>query len=417
MHLINIVLCYSTELRGKYEMLVPTLSLKMKRIEDLSPAVLDNLKVSHSLKRRADDAKNQESRKRARPDATHIENRTKRESSNVISDENSTSVERYTTSGRRVKIVCYRKLIDGEINRNGEVTTRPLKQMYTSPKRKSTKMDTSLQSKSTGSESIAQSPSVKLSKSRQITSESPNVNVYSSPQSKPTKSESPSRSRSTNYESPSKSRLTHSERLPRCKSKKFQTPQKPESKDPETRSPFKFKSSKLETVAPSSVNKSPEEKKLESIKKIGRIRALQDNEITDLLDSDDEDKDSNSDDEDSGEEEEENSEIEVIKTAPSNRNRKTPALDREEDSNPSKTTSLSKSVSKKPESCLDCVKDCPLPKFTTEKGTQEKPKSKSTVKKRFKCKECCESFTSRRELRDHEEDHEDFRPVSKTPSR
>ncbi|CAL4063001.1 unnamed protein product, partial [Meganyctiphanes norvegica] len=54
---------------------------------------------------------------------------------------------------------------------------------------------------------------------------------------------------------------------------------------------------------------------------------------------------------------------------------------------------------------------------TPQKKAKLPPKSKSTAKKRFVCDECGDKFSTRTELQDHEEEHEDFKPITKTPGR
>lgn len=371
----NASLFSATELSAKYELVVPTLSVKVKRIEDMSSASLGNIKIPHGLKRRADDTHTQEPRKRGRPADSHSPSPTKREFSRVVTDENSTSVERHTVSGRKLKFVCYRRLNAGEIDKYGRETSLHPK-IYTSPL-KSTKSETLTQSSPAKSKRIGEIPPLP-----------------------------------SNNKSPCSSQSTHT---------KFKSPSRPKSTKPESLSPPELKSGTTKIVAPSNVTKHSTEEKLGTIKKIGKIRSLRDNEICDLLVSESEDSSTSSDSEDDDDDDE--PEVKTDRTATVKGDKQRTLLDRISDLPlpdcfSSKTVTPSKLASKETKAQIDVIKDSTVPEVATpKKGRREEQKSKSTIKKRFTCDECQESFTTSVELRDHEEDHEDFEPVSKTPGR
>ncbi|XP_042212573.1 origin recognition complex subunit 1-like [Homarus americanus] len=292
---------------GKFELLKPTISIKLKKINVLKSTSPSGVRLPHTLKRQAVDTDDHTPKKRPRTSFNEKDSPMRDTLSKIISNENMTSVERHTGFGRKLKIVCYRKFNDGEVDRNGCVT--PL---------------------------------------------SPKFREKSSP-------------------------------------------------------------SKPRSVVSSSVYKSSKEK-IDIVKKIGKVRALKDDEITDLLGSDSEDMDS-SESEEEGENLESDEEDKKIKT-PFNisqvGNQKRSPKKFESCQNLRKDDSLS-DTSKK------CVpkneKDLPLPFFTTPKKDRHvSSKSKSSMKKKHQCSDCVESFLTLTELREHEEEHE-FQPVAVTPSR
>ncbi|XP_045615281.1 origin recognition complex subunit 1 isoform X2 [Procambarus clarkii] len=284
----------------------PTIDKIVKRDESPEITLQGNVHPPQTLKRQAADEDDLAPRKRARISLNDCFKENTDKSSKVISNENMTSVERQSISGRKLKIVCYRKFNDGEIDRNGNLT--PL--------------------------------------------------------------------------------------------------------SPEHRAKHSSKNSQISVS--NSISKSP--KQIENIKKVGNVRALKANEIDDLLDSDSEsDNCSNSEEEEEEEPEMKSSkkletfrESRIIKLKENHKNLKSnhdymkdvPLID---------LTSVKKGTPAKKEK---------LPESTTPQKTERvRPKSKSTVKKRYECDICGEYFSSRTELRDHVEDHEDFYPTSKSPSR
>lgn len=289
--------------------------------------------MPQNLKQHVSDVDNPIPRKKVRPSHVVTNSCTQDMQSKVISSENMTSVERHTSSGRKLKIVCYRRFNNGEIDRNGNVTLL-----------------------------------------------SPRFHSESPPNSSPPKS-------------------------PHHKS---------------------------QTITSPSVNKSPNEK-LESIKKIGRLRALKDNEINDLLST-------NSENEESSDSEEEDQPFQLkadrklasphIRHSANQRKieKDVEYLDSIQDSplpdlRATKKTKTSRSESKsknqkKNEAHLSGIKNLPLPDYVTpKKDKHTKPKSKSTTKKSFICRSSNEPFSTCAELRDHEEEQECIQPVSKTSSR
>lgn len=261
----------------------------------------DEVAASPRLKRKASETELSNERKKSRLASEDAKNSCK-EMSRVVSDEDVTMVERHTSSGRKVKILCYRKFSDGVIDENGK-------------------------------------------------------SVPWSPGPKPTKS--PLASPDTNSES----------------------------------SLLKSKSSTAKTS---------------SIKEIGKIRALKDNEIDFILDSDDNESESDS--------EVDKDNDHVAKNCKSSRKTTKVSIlkDSVSDTQHRSPKSISKNLSKNRSEDLE-----PLPEMVTPKKNKKyKVMSKSTIKKRYKCEECAISFSSRGELREHdEEEHDDFQPISKTPSR
>ena len=252
---------------------------------------------SPSLKRKASETELSNERKKSRYASEDAKNSYK-EVSRVVTDDDATVVERHTSSGRTLKILCYRKLSDGVIDAKGNPTPW-------------------------------------------------------SPEPKPTKS--PLGSPGANSES----------------------------------SPSKSKSSTGKTS---------------SIKEIGKIRALKDNEIDSILISDDSESESDKDDDQ-----------EAKNCRSTGKNTKVSILkDFTGDTVNKSLKPVLKSHRKNYAEELE-----PLPEMVTPKKNKKHiVKSKSTVKKRFKCEECAVSFSSRAELREHdEEEHDDFKPISKTPSR
>lgn len=389
---------YLTEISGKFELLRPTLSVKVKRIDDMNSLALENVKIPNTgtLKRKARDTQDGGSRKRMRPENICSESYSQDGVSRVISDENSTSVERYSVSGQKLKIVCYRKFNDGEVDRNGHVTSLSPRSKTSSPV-----------SKPTESESPLPSPSTKSDRNEKVPSLSSNSKLYYSPQAKSTKTATAGQSKSTKCDTPTQSKPPKLSMLQQYEPCKTQTV-------PQSRS------SKLETAAPKNSTKSREEKvKLDNIKKIGKSRSLKNNDINDLLgdDSETEESSSSSDGEEEEEAKLERSDSAAVKGTVQGRDDD----DVEEIPLPgsavSKVVKVNKQSTKKADSHEDKLKNLPLPGFITpKKDKYEEPKSKSTIKKRFTCEECSESFTTQAELKAHEEDH-DFQPVSKTPSR
>ncbi|XP_045114139.1 origin recognition complex subunit 1-like isoform X2 [Portunus trituberculatus] len=264
-------------------------------LKAINRAAHNEIALSPSLKRKASETELCNERKKSRLASEYAENSHK-EMSRVISDEDATVVERHTSSGRKLKILCYRKLSDGVIDTKGNPTPW-------------------------------------------------------SPEPKPTK---PLPSPDANSKSsPSKSRCS---------------------------------------VAKNS-----------SIKEIGKIRALKDNEIDSILVSDDNESESDMDDD-----------HEDKNCKSSSKNTKVSIL---KDSTSDTLNNSHKPISKGHKNYSEELE--PLPEMITPKKSKKHTvKSKSTVKKRFKCEECALSFSSRAELRDHdEEEHDDFEPISKTPSR
>ncbi|XP_037781612.1 LOW QUALITY PROTEIN: origin recognition complex subunit 1-like [Penaeus monodon] len=280
---------------AKFELLRNNISIKLKRVE-LKAGLLENNNVPKSLKRQASDSDFSVQNKRLRPESNSSAAHTPRDErlSRVISNENMTRVERQTGSGRKLKIVCYRKLNDGNIDKEGNIT--PM-------------------------------------------------------------------------------------------SPEFKAAQK-SKKSPDNNSPGKIEN----CLSPISLM-SPKEK-IDSIKQVGKVRALKDTEITDLLGSDSE------------------AESEPID------------LDSEDDI--PKSTSLKPTikqatkVSQKAKKVIDFdTEDLPFPdELKTPKKKPGRPKSKSTTKKRFECRECGERFETRRDLKEHDEDeHDDFEPIVKKRGR
>lgn len=259
-----------------------------------------------SLKRKAAETEFHSVAKKSRMCLEDGENESCKEVSHVVSDNNMTKVERCTSSGRKVKIVCYRMLEDGVIDKNGKATS------------------VSSASKAKGS---------------------PLLDNNSKPDLSPVK-----------------------------------------------------------------VCKSPNERS-SSIKRIGKLRALKDNEIHNVLDSD-----ASESEEDSDMEEDELPSLTKQTDTSQNFTKVSPFKD---------STSTTQSRSSEPvpkkrkREMKDVLKDLSVPKMITpKKCKKEDTKSKSTVKKRFKCEECRLSFSTRAELKEHdEEEHDDFQPISKTPSR
>ncbi|XP_063883077.1 origin recognition complex subunit 1-like [Scylla paramamosain] len=260
----------------------------------------DEVASSPSLKRKASETELSSERKKSRLALEDAKNSCK-EVSRVVSDEDVTMVERHTSSGRKLKILCYRKLSDGMIDKDGNPTPW-------SPDTKSTK--------------------------------------------------SPLASPDANSES----------------------------------SPLKSKSSTAKTS---------------SIKEIGKIRALKDNEIDFILDSDDNESESDMD-------VDKDNDHEAKNCKSSRKHTKVSILkDFIGDTENSSPKPVLKNHSKNRYEDLQ-----PLPEMITPKKKKHSVKSKSTIKKRFRCEECAVSFPSRAELREHdEEEHDDFQPISKTPSR
>lgn len=313
-----------------------------------------------SLKRKATGAEPHSAAKKRRMAPEGDENKPCKEASHVTSNDNMTKVERRTSSGRKVKIVCYRKLEDGEIDKDGKAT--------------------------------------------------------------------------------------------------------PFSQDPETKEPLV---TRTPDHSPLKTCKSPQEKVL-SIKNIGKLRALRDNEIENVLHSDSSDGDDGPDYEDD--------ELPDLTESPKTLSKASPPKKSINDTQsnslktlseasplkksikdiqsksaktlseaspfkkslndtqnkspktPSKVSPLKESIndtqgnsseliSKK--SSKKALKALPLPEMETpEKRSKRDIKCNSTIKKRFKCEECALSFSSRAELREHDdEEHDDFEPLSKTPSR
>ncbi|KAK4296566.1 hypothetical protein Pmani_030959 [Petrolisthes manimaculis] len=270
------------------------------------------------------------------------------ENSLVISNDNMTSVERKTGSGRRLKFVCYRSLNDGKIDMNGALT--------------------------------ALSPNVKSSRSSHVSStikrNTPVKNVAGKPQNITEDSDSDS-------------------------------------------SPQKVKDITATKKKISNYKATP-------LKEIGKLRALKDNEISDLLGSDCENEKGLTSDEEEDTESEHTFKKQKAKSQ----------LDQEKTESRSKIHSqnnLNVATTKSTPTKLSQNKSKLFPGIGTRdlisplldgrtpkkvKKTRElKVKSKSTVKKRFRCDECNETFTTRTELLDHEEDHDDFKPLPRTPGR
>ncbi|KAK3878974.1 hypothetical protein Pcinc_016418 [Petrolisthes cinctipes] len=271
------------------------------------------------------------------------------EKSLVISNDNMTSVERKTGSGRRLKFICYRSLNEGKIDKNGTPT--------------------------------ALSPSVKSSRSNHVSStikrNTPVKNVTGKPQN-----------------------IT----------------QDPDSDS----SPQKVK-------AITATKKKMSKSRTTPLKEIGKVRALKDNEISDLLGSDSDNESGIT----SGEDEEDTESEHTFK-----KQKAKPQLDQEKTesrsrihsqnnltvaSTKSTPTKLSQNKSKLfpgigTRDLISPLLDGRTPK-KVKKTREVKVKSKSTVKKRFRCDECNETFAKRTELLDHEEDHDDFKPLPRTPGR
>lgn len=181
-----------------------------------------------------------------------------------------------------------------------------------------------------------------------------------------------------------------------------------------------FKSVRNEKTSPSqSPLMSPKDRK-ENIKQIGKVRALKKDEITDLLGSSGDEDDEDEDNIEEPMDVEEN--IEEKKTT--RRDIKKSETEMAPEPRKSGRRSI---VPKGIHRGLDIESDEELPfpfgtpDFKALKTPQKKakvlPKSKSTAKKRFICDDCGDKFSSRVELQDHEEDHEDFKPITKTPGR
>lgn len=259
-----------------------------------------------SLKRKATETEFHSVAKKGRMCLEDGENEPCKEVSHVVSDNNMTKVERRTSSGRKVKIVCYRMLEDGVIDRNGKATS-----------------------------------------------------LFPGSQAKG-------------------SLLLDNNSKP----------------DP----------------SPVKVCKFSNEKSL-SIKKIGKLRALKDNEIHNVLDSD-----ASESEEDSDMEEDELPDLAKQTDTSQNFTKVSPFKESTGDTQSRSSEPVPKKSKREKE---DVLKDLSLPKMVTpKKCKKEDTKSKSTIKKRFKCEECRLSFSTRAELREHdEEEHDDFQPISKTPSR
>ena len=286
-------------MKKKYEISKKT-KLPLKPINHV---VNDEVASSSSMKRKASETEQHDGRKKPRifSDDKDI----CKEMSRVVSDDDVTMVERRTSSGRKLKIVCYRKLNDGVADNDEDRTTL-------SHVPKSTK-------------SPLVSPNAK-SESLPVISSSPNV-------------------------------------------------------------------------------------KTSSVKHIGKIRALRDNEI-DVLFSDESENENESDDED-----DKCIDHEPKHTQASRKITSVSILKGSSDTQNTSPKPVSKQSSKNhPE---DSLKAMPLHDIVTpKKSRRDSIKSKSTIKKRFQCKECSMAFSCRAELREHdEEEHDDFQPISKTPSR
>lgn len=259
-----------------------------------------------SLKRKASETELPNVRKKSRIASEDTKNTSYKEVSQVVSDNDMTMVERRTSSGRKLKIVCYRMLSDGVIDKSGKRTSL------------------SHESKS---------------------KKSPLVSPNAKPESSPVQSTSPS-------------------------------------------------------------------VKTSSVKKIGKIRALKDNELDFVLDSDDSENGNESSSEDEG------IDNEPKHTEASRKFTKVSSL--KDSASDTQNRSPKPTAKKQDRNHLeDLLKDIPRPEMITpKKSKKDHVKSKSTIKKRFKCEECAISFSSRAELQEHdEEEHDDFLPTSKTPSR
>ncbi|XP_071534634.1 origin recognition complex subunit 1 isoform X2 [Panulirus ornatus] len=325
---------------ARFELLKPNLIVRLKPLEDLSPSSSD-FHAPQTLKRHTSDIDNSVPRKKVRSSPMVTNSHTEDVVSKVISCENMTSVERHTSSGRKLRIVCYRKFNDGEIDRNGDVT--PL-----SPKfHKESLLNTS------------------------------------HPESSP----------------------------PKCSLPK---------------SPYH----KSQTITPN-VSKSPNEK-LQTMRKTGKLRALKDNEISDLLGTDSEDEESSSSEEE-GHQYQLKTNRKLLATPYSRHysdkkkiRKGLENLHGKQDLPDLKATKKSETLrskcssknQKENETYLYFLKDLPFPECTTpKKDRHAKQKSKSSIKKSFLCKSCNEPFSTCGELRDHEEEHNYIHPASKTPDR
>lgn len=265
----------------------------------------NHLDKPFNLKREATTTELHSVAKKGRISSELSEDELSKEVSHVVSDDNVTKVERRTSSGRKVKFVCYRMLDAGLSDRSGKATS------------------VSPDSEKNGSPLVTQAA----------------------------------------------------------------------KSDP----------------IPHKVCKSPSEKAL-SIKEIGKIRALKDDEICNVLGSDSETEEDSDDDE-----------LPDLTAILPDTSGKIPKVSSVKWSTSNIVTRTLEPVSERQSKTKlkDALKGLPLPKMVTpEKCKKEPIKSQSTVKKRFKCDECAISFSSRAELQEHdEEEHDDFKPISKTPTR
>lgn len=290
---------------AKFELRKKTFSLKLPKIKDNTTA---NAQLPQNLKRQATDDDNHIPRKRARTTLKENDTQRKDRLSEATNDGSLASRETSSSYGRKHKIVCYRELNDGEVDRNGNIT--PL---------------------------------------------SPKFNRKASPQKSPN--------------------------------------------------------------GISTILNSPNEK-IENIKKIGKVRALKVNEISNLLGSDSEDDSSSS---SSRNEEEEQPTPEPYKKFESSFcvnqtvNSKIDHMEIDGESYQNlplpNLTSVMKGTSKNKKEVGPCSESI------TPNKKNVQPKPKSSTKKRYECDTCCEVFSTRMELRDHEEDHKESEPVSRTPGR
>lgn len=260
---------------------------------------------------------------------TQEEATSEEEDSLVVSTDNMTSVERTTGSGRRLKIICYRSLNEGKIDKYGVPTT--------------------------------QSPKVKSSPSSLRERSLPEKNAGRKPQ------------RNIKEESNSDS------------------------------SPVRASDS---TPAKNKISKD----RTSSLKKMGKVRGLKDTEISDLLGSDSEIEEVEGGLSGSGEED-----LESEHTLEKQRAESKLAQDKTEScSRLHPQNNLTETPTKNMRDLTLPLPECKTPR-EVKKTKEDKVKSKSTVKKRFKCGECGETFTTRTELSDHKEDHDDFKPLPSTP--